>query len=253
MLTPISAEPETGAHRPGEPLSADDEAAVGALPAGSALLIVQRGPNAGSRFLLDVEVVTAGRHPDSDIFLDDVTVSRRHAEFRRDPHGVKVRDVGSLNGTYVNRDRIDEVQLTERRRGPDRQVPAGLLRQWPGLIRAPLSPPALTPTGPAGGRGIGEVLQVLQAEFADVTISKIRFLEAEGLVTPARTASGYRKFSAADLDRLRYVLTAQRDQYLPLKVIKEHLGAIDRGLQPSAAGAAGRAEFVAADTGAAGR
>jgi pSer/pThr/pTyr-binding forkhead associated (FHA) protein len=82
------------------------------LPAGSALLIVQRGPNAGSRFLLDVDVVTAGRHPDSDIFLDDVTVSRRHAEFRRGPHGVKVRDVGSLNGTYVNRDRIDEVQLT---------------------------------------------------------------------------------------------------------------------------------------------
>jgi DNA-binding transcriptional MerR regulator len=90
--------------------------------------------------------------------------------------------------------------------------------------------------GPVGGRGIGEVLQLLQAEFADVTISKIRFLEAEGLVTPARTASGYRKFSAADLERLRYVLTAQRDQYLPLKVIKEHLGAIDRGLRPAAAG-----------------
>ncbi|WP_433168732.1 transcriptional regulator FtsR [Kribbella sp. CA-247076] len=90
--------------------------------------------------------------------------------------------------------------------------------------------------GPAAGRGIGEVLQVLQAEFADVTISKIRFLEAEGLVTPARTASGYRKFSPADVDRLRYVLTAQRDRYLPLKVIKEHLAAIDRGLRPAPAG-----------------
>jgi DNA-binding transcriptional MerR regulator len=90
--------------------------------------------------------------------------------------------------------------------------------------------------GPAEGRGIGAVLQLLQAEFADVTISKIRFLEAEGLVTPARTAAGYRKFSAADVERLRYVLTAQRDQYLPLKVIKEHLGAIDRGLRPAAAG-----------------
>jgi DNA-binding transcriptional MerR regulator len=77
---------------------------------------------------------------------------------------------------------------------------------------------------------------MLQAEFADVTISKIRFLEAEGLVTPARTASGYRKFSAADVERLRYVLAAQRDQYLPLKVIKEHLGAIDRGLRPAAGG-----------------
>lgn len=80
------------------------------------------------------------------------------------------------------------------------------------------------------------MLQLLQDEFADVTISKIRFLEAEGLVTPARTASGYRKFSAADVERLRYVLTVQRDQYLPLKVIKEHLGAIDRGLRPAAAG-----------------
>lgn len=89
---------------------------------------------------------------------------------------------------------------------------------------------------PGAGRGIGEVLQLLQKEFADVTISKIRFLEAEGLVTPSRTASGYRKFSPADVERLRYVLTVQRDQYLPLKVIKQHLGAIDRGLQPAAAG-----------------
>jgi hypothetical protein len=90
-----------------------DQAAVDALPAGSALLVVQRGPNAGSRFLLDEELVRAGRHPDnSDIFLDDVTVSRRHAEFRRTPQGYVVADVGSLNGTYVNRDRIDEVLLS---------------------------------------------------------------------------------------------------------------------------------------------
>ncbi|HEX4976899.1 MAG TPA: FHA domain-containing protein [Nocardioides sp.] len=88
-----------------------DAAAVDALPAGSALLVVQRGPSAGSRFLLDTDVVSAGRHPDSEIFLDDVTVSRRHAEFRRGPDGYRVADVGSLNGTYVNRDRIDEVPL----------------------------------------------------------------------------------------------------------------------------------------------
>ncbi len=88
-----------------------DAAAVDALPAGSALLVVQRGPSAGSRFLLDKDVVSAGRHPESEIFLDDVTVSRRHAEFRRGPEGYRVADVGSLNGTYVNRDRIDEVQL----------------------------------------------------------------------------------------------------------------------------------------------
>ncbi|MDP9445141.1 MAG: zinc-ribbon and FHA domain-containing protein [Actinomycetota bacterium] len=93
-------------------LSADDAAAVDALPPQSALLVVQRGPSAGSRFLLDTDEVTAGRHPDSDIFLDDVTVSRRHALFRRTPDGYVVADVGSLNGTYVNRDRIDEILLS---------------------------------------------------------------------------------------------------------------------------------------------
>ena len=89
-----------------------DSASFGALPPGSALLLVMRGPNAGSRFRLDGELTTAGRHPDSDIFLDDVTVSRRHAEFYRHGAGFTVRDVGSLNGTYVNRERIEEAELT---------------------------------------------------------------------------------------------------------------------------------------------
>ena len=89
-----------------------DSASLGALPEGSALLLVMRGPNAGSRFRLDGELTTAGRHPDSDIFLDDVTVSRRHAEFYRRGAFFTVRDVGSLNGTYVNRERIEEAQLT---------------------------------------------------------------------------------------------------------------------------------------------
>lgn len=79
---------------------------------------------------------------------------------------------------------------------------------------------------------IGEVLSKLRPEFPDVTISKIRFLETEGLIDPQRTPSGYRKFTTADLERLRYVLLAQRDAYLPLKVIKENLDAIDRGLTP---------------------
>lgn len=80
---------------------------------------------------------------------------------------------------------------------------------------------------------IGEVLTKLRGDFADITISKIRFLESEGLIEPQRTPSGYRKFTTADLERLRYVLLAQRDQYLPLKVIKENLDALDRGLQPA--------------------
>ncbi|MFZ3556036.1 FHA domain-containing protein [Streptomyces sp. BH055] len=93
-------------------LSPEAQAAVDALPLGSALLVVRRGPNSGSRFLLDGELTTAGRHPQGDIFLDDVTVSRRHVEFRRLPDGsFTVSDVGSLNGTYVNRERIDSVTL----------------------------------------------------------------------------------------------------------------------------------------------
>jgi len=84
---------------------------VEGLPAGSALLVVKRGPNAGSRFLLDQPTTSAGRHPDSDIFLDDVTVSRRHAEFRQEDDEFQVVDVGSLNGTYVNREPVDQAVL----------------------------------------------------------------------------------------------------------------------------------------------
>jgi pSer/pThr/pTyr-binding forkhead associated (FHA) protein len=87
------------------------DSAIEALPSGSAMLVVLRGPNAGSRFLLDRDVTTAGRHPESDIFLDDVTVSRRHAEFRRDGSTFTVCDVGSLNGTYLNRDRVEKAEL----------------------------------------------------------------------------------------------------------------------------------------------
>jgi hypothetical protein len=90
-----------------------DAAAVAALPPGTALLAVRRGPNAGSRFLLDSDLTLVGRHPDSDIFLDDVTVSRRHAEFYRQGGRFTVRDVGSLNGTYVNRERIEEASLSQ--------------------------------------------------------------------------------------------------------------------------------------------
>jgi pSer/pThr/pTyr-binding forkhead associated (FHA) protein len=90
-----------------EEMSVDDVTAVENLPQGSAMLLVQRGPDAGARFLLDTDVVTVGRHPDSDIFLDDISVSRRHATFTRTSAGYVISDLGSLNGSYVNRDRID--------------------------------------------------------------------------------------------------------------------------------------------------
>lgn len=92
-------------------LSPEERAAVAALPAGSALLISRSGADRGARFLLDADMTSVGRHPDADIFLDDVTVSRRHAEFRRDASGFRVADAGSLNGTYVNNDRVDEAGL----------------------------------------------------------------------------------------------------------------------------------------------
>jgi DNA-binding transcriptional MerR regulator len=94
----------------------------------------------------------------------------------------------------------------------------------------------MTAVASHGLMGIGDVLAALRPEFPDVTISKIRFLESEGLVSPQRTSSGYRKFSHADVERLRYVLACQRDQYLPLKVIRDHLEAIDRGLEPPSTG-----------------
>ncbi|MDR0593856.1 MAG: FHA domain-containing protein [Bifidobacteriaceae bacterium] len=94
-----------------EGLSAGAQAAIDALPPTSALLVVLRGPNVGSRFLLDADSTSAGRSTRSDIFLDDVTVSRRHATFDRDGASFMVRDLGSLNGTYVNRERVDRALL----------------------------------------------------------------------------------------------------------------------------------------------
>lgn len=92
-------------------LSPEESAAVAALPSDSALLIVRRGPGAGSRFLLDQDVTVAGRHPNADIFLDDVTVSRKHVEFVRTGSGFEIRDLGSMNGTYVDGDRVDGAPL----------------------------------------------------------------------------------------------------------------------------------------------
>ncbi|PNL18201.1 FHA domain-containing protein [Micrococcus sp. FDAARGOS_333] len=92
-------------------LSGEEREAIAALPADSALLVAHEGPDHGARFLLDEDLVLVGRHPDADIFLDDVTVSRRHAQFRRTERGYELVDSNSLNGTFVNQDRVDQVQL----------------------------------------------------------------------------------------------------------------------------------------------
>jgi len=92
---------------------AEEQAAIAALPSGSALLVVRRGPNSGARFLLDADVTVAGRHPSADIFLDDVTVSRKHAQFVRHGTAFEVKDLGSLNGTYYDGVRIDTALLSD--------------------------------------------------------------------------------------------------------------------------------------------
>lgn len=89
------------------------------LEGGRGVLIVKRGPNAGSKFFLDSDATQIGRHPESEIFLDDITVSRRHAEIKRGESGFSLHDVGSLNGTYVNRERVEEAPL---RSGDEIQV-----------------------------------------------------------------------------------------------------------------------------------
>jgi pSer/pThr/pTyr-binding forkhead associated (FHA) protein len=94
-----------------ENLSEEERAAVDALPSGNALLIVRRGPNQGARFLLDSDVTTVGRHPNADIFLDDVTVSRRHAEFKRSGKSFSVSDLASLNGTQYEGERVESAEL----------------------------------------------------------------------------------------------------------------------------------------------
>ncbi len=113
-LTDRDPDPTTMAI-PVEEIGVDDDVTFDAdqIEVGTGMLLVRRGPNAGSRYMLDHTVTTMGRHPDSRIFLDDITVSRRHAEIRRTPAGYTVVDVGSLNGTYLNRERVDESSLTD--------------------------------------------------------------------------------------------------------------------------------------------
>ncbi|GEP48353.1 FHA domain-containing protein [Microbacterium saccharophilum] len=97
----------------GSDLSAVEVEAIGALPSRSALLLVRSGPTAGARYLLDTDVTTVGRHPEADIFFDDVTVSRRHAEITRTGNTFELVDQRSLNGTYVNGERVDRAALSD--------------------------------------------------------------------------------------------------------------------------------------------
>ena len=168
-----------------------------------------------------------GRSPDCDIFLDDVTVSRRHAVLVDDGGRFSIEDQGSLNGTFVNRARDRQGRARGRRRGADRQVPADVPR---AMTRAR----AREPRRPAHDRR--GVPARSSEEFPDISISKIRYLEDQGLLTPRRTQGGYRLFSEEDVERLRTILRLQRDEFLPLRVIRQEL-ASPAAATASAAGA----------------
>lgn len=116
-------------------MTQQDRAAIAALPPGTALLLVQQGPTTGARFLLDSTETTVGRHPRADIFLDDVTVSRKHAMFLAlTEGGFAVRDSGSLNGTYVNRQRVEQSAL---RPGDEVQIGKYRMTYHPGPLKRP--------------------------------------------------------------------------------------------------------------------
>ena len=125
-----------------------------------------------------------------------------------------LRDVGSLNGTYVNRERADEAILHH---GDEVQIGRYRLSFVLGDEHGTHDVATVDHVS------IGDVLDQLRPEFEDITISKIRFLESQGLIDPERTPSGYRKFSPSDVERLRFILREQREHFLPLKVIKERL------------------------------
>ena len=191
--------------------------------AGAALVIRAGGGRAGESFSIDEERISIGRSPDAGVFLDDVTVSRNHALLVRRRDGLYIDDLGSLNGTYVNRRRIESHRLAD---GDEIQVGKYKL-SYLERMRMPVSDqPARPPESasrPRKALTIGAVCKILQGEFDDVSISKIRYLEDQKLLSPRRTSGGYRLYSQSDVERLRTILRLQRDEFLPLRVIRQEL------------------------------
>ena len=197
---------------------------------GAALVIRAGGGRAGESFALDRERLTIGRRPDSDIFLDDVTVSRDHAVLVRRADEFFLDDCGSLNGTYVNRKRIESHRLGD---GDELQIGKYKL----AFLESPMTASEIRPSQglAVDGAGdvappprqkavtIGAVCKALVQEFPDISISKIRYLEDQKLLAPRRTQGGYRLYTQSDIQRLRTILRLQRDEFLPLRVIRQEL------------------------------
>ena len=165
--------------------------------------------------------MTIGRSPEAEVFLDDVTVSRNHALLVRRRDGLYIDDLGSLNGTYVNRRRIESHQLQD---GDELQVGKYKLTYLDGAVSTEVRQRA-PPPRKEKSLTIGAVCKQLEREFPDISISKIRYLEDQKLLSPRRTPGGYRLYAPADVERLRTILRLQRDEFLPLRVIRQELAA----------------------------
>ena len=192
---------------------------LGDVPAGVGLLVVKRGPNAGARFLLEPRTTRIGRHPDSDIFLDDVTVRGATPSSSRD---------GGRHGQRRRARSTAPTSIGSGSRRPTCTAATSCRSASSGWCSCTTMKEARS--GHAEGRRSSAAVpldrrrsSLLREEFPDVTISKIRFLESQGLVDPERTPSGYRKFYDHDVERLRWILRQQRENFLPLKVIKGRL------------------------------
>ncbi len=233
---------ETGEY---EPVDVDEEVDK----AGAALVVRSGGGRAGESFTVDRDRMSIGRTPDAAVFLDDVTVSRNHALIVRRRDGLYIDDLG-LAERHLREPAPDRVaQAGRRRRDPDRQVQAEL----PGALTMAVATTredgdtgragaerrsgSDSPSRPRKALTIGAVAKILSQEFDDISISKIRYLEDQKLLTPRRTQGGYRLYSQTDVERLRAILRMQRDEFLPLRVIRQELATGDfTGVTPGERG-----------------
>ena len=202
---------------------------VGDVAAESGALVIRSGGGrVGQSFPLHGERMTIGRSPDTEIFLDDVTVSRDHAVLVRRSRRLVPRRLG-LAERHVRQPPPDRLaQARGRRRAADRQVQAHLSAR--GERRAPVrrsvtGSASRSHEAPRKSLTIGAVCKALSQEFPDISISKIRYLEDQKLLSPRRTPGGYRLYAQSDVSRLRTILRLQRDEFLPLRVIRQELAA----------------------------
>ncbi len=207
-------------------------------PERATLVIRSGGGRAGETYALAAERTTIGRHPDSDVFLDDVTVSRNHAVVTREGDAYVISRPGQPQRHLRQPAAHRASDPARRRRAAGRQVQAHLHHAVSEKTEL------LFDIGDEKLMTIGAVVDRLKDEFPDISVSKLRYLEEQGLISPRRTKGGYRLFSRDDYQRLIRVLAMQRDEYLPLKVIRKETRAGAGRRAGPARGGLRKADFV---------